>query len=165
MSLVKSIHGMEAVSWSLLTHWHSPTVLSRSMAISGLQKAGSIPNRSFLSSNHSPQDLPFKTRRHPFSHNKNMFSNMPFTKQAPETPSVPAVAMPWLDTMPQQAAPGQAKEGLQEGAQSQSYDQAQHLQFLSEQISKSEMSVILHCMSSIPRPYLTNSASCSCVHI
>ena len=51
--------------------------------------------------------------------------------------------MPWLDTMPQYAASGQAAEWVQAGAQSQSNQQAQNLEFLSGPIGKSELSVVL----------------------
>lgn len=44
--------------------------------------------------------------------------------------------MPWLDAMPQHAALGQAKEGVQQGAQSQSNDPAENFKFLSGLIRK-----------------------------
>ena len=70
------------------------------------------------------------------------------SKQPPETPSIPAEVMPWSETMTQHAAPGQAEGVVQEGAQSQSKDRAQDLRFLSKLIRKSELSVVLHLMSS-----------------
>ena len=93
-------------------------------------------------------------------------TNMPFTppsKQATETPGIPAEIMPWLDTMPQYAASSQAKEGVQEGGQSQFNDQAQDPRHLSALIGKFELSVVLHFTS--PSPYYTTRASSFCIHI
>ena len=56
--------------------------------------------------------------------------------------------------MPQHAASGQPKERVQEGAQSQSNDEAQDSQLLSRLRSKSELSVVLHILSQKSSPLL-----------
>ena len=75
------------------------------------------------------------------------------------------MAMPWSGTMPQHAAFGQAKEGVQEGAQSQSNDPAQNFEFLSGLMRKSGLSVVLQFMSQSPEPYLTSLALSFCILI